>query len=100
MRGQALHTKGTELDTERHRLAAELHPDRGQDVPERVCRAWEEMLKHVNAAYERFRPFANGAPETSSEASAVRFPMWEQAWGRSVQIRIFRLCSRDRVRQT
>lgn len=48
-----------DLDKARRRLAAELHPDRGQDVPERVRRAREEMLKHVNAAYERLRPFAS-----------------------------------------
>jgi len=48
-----------ELDKARRRLAAELHPDRGRDWPARVRRTREEMLKHVNAAYERLRPFAS-----------------------------------------
>jgi len=48
-----------ELDKARRRLAIELPPDRGQDLPESARRAREEMLKHVDAAYERLRPFAN-----------------------------------------
>jgi len=34
-----------ELGKARRRLAAELHPDRGQDLPERARRAREDMLK-------------------------------------------------------
>jgi hypothetical protein len=47
-----------ELDKARRRLAAELHPDRWSDLPERQRQTREEMLKHVNAAYERLRPLA------------------------------------------
>jgi len=47
-----------ELDKARRRLAAELHPDRGSDLPESTRQIHEEMLKHVNAAYERLRPLA------------------------------------------
>jgi len=48
-----------ELDKARRRLAIELPPDRGQDLPESARRAREEMLKHVNAAYERLRALAS-----------------------------------------
>lgn len=48
-----------ELDKARRRLATELHPDRWSDLPEQARQSREELLKHVNAAYERLRPLAS-----------------------------------------
>jgi hypothetical protein len=47
-----------EFDKARRRFATELHPDRWSDLPEQARQSREELLKHVNAAYERLRPLA------------------------------------------
>ena len=88
-----LHTKGTEFDKARRRLAAELDPDHGQDLPERMRRTREEMLKHVNAAYERLHPLASQAPRSPSGPSAITFQMWEQTWEHSMSNRESHLSS-------
>jgi len=46
-----------ELNKARRRLAAELHPDRWSDKPD-ARQAREEMMKNINAAYERLRHLA------------------------------------------
>jgi DnaJ-class molecular chaperone len=45
------------LDKARRRLAAELHPDRWSDKLD-ARQAREEMMKNINAAYERLRHLA------------------------------------------